>query len=102
MVPVTVKTITSAEDAVLASKIARLSEPTPESLLFVTVKVAGVILSSRVISSSLEESEDFLAFLFCEILKNLRNTCVIKAPGEKLKINHKLRVSNKSKRFVYA
>ena len=38
--------------------------PTAKSLLFVTGKVTGVILSSRVMSSSLEESEDFLAFLF--------------------------------------
>ena len=75
MVPVTpVKMISSADDAALASIIACLREPAPESLRFITGKVAGAIRSSRVISSSLAETEDFLAFLFCEILKNLRKT----------------------------
>lgn len=73
MVPVTpVKMILSSDDAALASMIACLREPAPESLRFITGKVAGVILSSRVMSSSLEEMRDFLAFLLCEILKNLR------------------------------
>jgi hypothetical protein len=75
MVPVTpVKMILSSDDAALASIIACLREPIPKSLLFVTGKVTGVILSSRVMSSSLEEREDFLAFLFCEKLKNFRKT----------------------------
>ena len=73
MVPATpVKMISSSEEAALASIIACLREPAPESLRFITVKIAGAILSSRVISSSLEKSEDLLAFLFCEVLKNLR------------------------------
>ena len=75
MVPVTPeKRMSSLVDAVFASIMACLREPGPTSLVFVTMKVDGVILSSRVMSSSLEESEDFLAFLFCEILKNLRKT----------------------------
>ena len=75
MVPVTpVKIILSSDDAALASIIACLREPAPESLRFITGKVDGVILSSRVMSSSLEEMGDFLAFLFGEILKNLRKT----------------------------
>jgi len=70
----TEKTISSDSTVRLENTIACLREPGPKSLLFITIKVAGVILSSKVMSSSLEESEDFLAFLFCEILKNLRKT----------------------------
>ncbi len=74
MPPVIAKTMVSDSIVRLESTIARLRESGPKSLLFNIVYVAGVILSSRVMSSSLEESEDFLAFLFCEILKNLRKT----------------------------
>ncbi len=48
-------------------------------------------------SSSLEEIEDLLTFLFCDILKNLRKTLVIKAPGEKLKINCGTKSKSKGK-----
>lgn len=75
MVPVTPeKRMSSLVDAVFASIMACLREPGPTSLVFVTMKVAGAIRSSRVISSSLEEMGDFLAFLLGEILKNLRKT----------------------------
>jgi len=52
MVPVTEKTMSSEVDAAFASMIAWRRESGPESLLFNTVNVAGVILSSRLRSSS--------------------------------------------------
>ena len=56
----------------LASIIACLSEPAPESELFTTVKVAGTTRSSRPRSSSLRDTPLREAFLDRSRLKILR------------------------------
>jgi len=71
MVPVTPEKMMSSEvEAAFALMIACLREPTPKSLLFVTVKVAGVILSSRPMSSSLREIALDLILKVCFLLPN--------------------------------
>ena len=83
MVPVTpaLKVIVSAPvSEALASNIACLREPTPKSLLFVTVKVAGVILSSRPMSSSRLKRVLGLALglLFLRLKSLLKNELIVK------------------------
>ena len=66
------KTMVSAPAAALASMMACRSEPAKESLVFITVMVAGTILPSRLRSSGRGREEALRAFLFWELLKSLR------------------------------
>ena len=62
----------SSPAVALASIIACRSEPVPESALVETKKNEGLILSSRLTSSSRGKPEALRAFLFWGLLKSLR------------------------------
>jgi hypothetical protein len=62
----------SSPAVALARSMAARRDPVPEFALMLTVKVVGVILSSRLRSSSRGEPEALRAFLFWELLKSLR------------------------------
>jgi len=74
MVPVMLKLIMSLPAVALARSMAARRDPVPESALVLTVKVVGVILSSRLRSWSRGEPEVLRAFRFWELLKSLRKT----------------------------
>lgn len=64
MVPVTLKSMMSSPGVVLAKVMAASRDPAPLAFKVVTVKVAGLILSSNRRSSGLGKPEDLCTFLF--------------------------------------